>query len=243
MLAIMNNLLPLILAAFSLALQTSPTTAQEAREVTVRTLCFQQNDNIKSLFIQGAPKSEAIEIPLWTRAPSDDIKLKLEDNRMVFCIKAQNSEGDAILQPVAKTTLGEGGRFLLFFVPGTDGENAYKVKSFPDDEKSFPMGSTRIINFTPVNAYFRLGEHEVTLKPGEVKVVPMPKKVNQYKDYSLVIELDSKNGRYPVRETRGKASDSKRDLAVIYLDPKAKRANVNLYKDIPPWTLPPIPES
>jgi hypothetical protein len=27
-------------------------------------------------------------------------------------------------------------------------------------------------------------------------------------------------------------------MAVIYLDPGTKRAKVNLYTDIPPWTLP-----
>jgi len=31
---------------------------------------------------------------------------------------------------------------------------------------------------------------------------------------------------------------TKRDMAVVYVDPGSGRAKVNLYTDIPPWTLP-----
>lgn len=224
-----------VLLLLTALLAIAPAIAQDTRKVVIRSLCFAHVGGLKELeFVQK--DSATIEIPLWLGEPSDDITLEVPGNTVSFFRPDAASE-DAP-QPVAQGTLGTANRQLLFFVPSGKESPAYRVLAFPDDSGAFPMGSTRLLNLAKVPAVFRMGEHAIKVAPSRATIAPMPRKVNKYNDYNFEIMLQTEKGLYPVRQTRARAVKSKRDMAVVWIDPRTKRARVNLYTDIPPWTLP-----
>lgn len=216
-------------------LAASVTAAQDTRKVTVRSLCFAHVGGLKTAeFVQ--PDGATLEVPLWLGEPSDDIRLEAKGNTLAFFDPDAPQEDNP--KPIATGTLGAAARQLLFFVPSGQKSPAYRVLAFPDDQRAFPMGNTRLLNLAKVPAIFKMGEHAIKVAPGRASIAPMPRKVNKYNDYNFEIVLETEKGLYPVRQTRGRAVKSKRDMAVVWIDPSTKRARVNLYTDIPPWSLP-----
>lgn len=221
-----------------------PLTAREkTHEITVRTLCFSQVDGIKSLSHFAPRRKSATEVPLWVGAPSEDIELKIEGDILNFYILAKDEDGKEVKKIAAVGKAKESKRQLLLFLPAKEDagiveEAPYRILSFDDDVKSFPMGSIRLVNDTDTAVVFTLGEHDKTLEAGASEIVPQPTEVDEYNDYSFSVEIVTEEGRQTVRQTRAKAIDSKRDMAVIVLGDN-ERPSVSFYKDIPPWiTLP-----
>lgn len=237
-----------ILLIFTIGLLLTPGLhAQQKQKVVVRSLCFRHVDNLKEVFYVNPGKDgELVTVPLWRNEPSDDIALKVEGQVVRFVIPEEGKQGEdgkPSYKVVAAGKLASFDRQLLYFLPGKPGGTAYTLRCFNDDPKIFPMGSSRVVNLTKSNAVVTLGERRVTIKPNASVIIPMPTKLNAYKDYNRVVELAMKNGRlYQVANNRGKASLGKRDLVVIYMNPRTKRPDVNFHRDIPPWTLPTEPE-
>ncbi len=231
----MMGLMRIVVFGLSVILMAAPALAQQARKVVVRSLCFEHVDGLKSVHFLKKDAGE-LEIPLWLGEPSDDIILELPSSQLSFHVPASGNEEQP--QLAAQGKLGSGQRHLLFFVPSGKETPKYWALSFPDDERSFPMGAVRLLNLAKVPAVFQLGERITKVPVGGSAIVPMPRKVNRYNDYNFEIKLEMLGGLYPVRQTRGRAVKTKRDMAVVYIDPRSQRAKVNLYTDIPPWTLP-----
>lgn len=226
-----------VLIGLSAIVMAAPALAQQSRKVVVRSLCFEHVEGLKSVHFLKKDKGE-VEIPLWLGEPSDDIILELPSSVLAFHVPAAGNEEEPRL--VAQGKLGAGPRQLFFFVPSGKENPLYQVLSFPDDERSFPMGAVRLLNLAKVPAVFQMGERVTKVPAGGAAIVPMPRKVNRYNDYNFEIKLETPGGLYPVRQTRGRAVKTKRDMAVVYVDPASQRAKVNLYTDIPPWTLPKV---
>lgn len=226
------------LTLFALFMFTLDSTAQEdSKKIIIRSLCLQQIDGVKKVFFKSPSREEEqIEIPLWMGEPSEDIELTVQGSTANFYLPGKNAQGETEPKLVASGPIAKSSRQLFFFIPSGKKEFPYRLKAFDDDLQSFPLGSTRLINLTPTRAHFQLGEIDRVLKPSEVVIVPMPKKLNKYHDFSLLIELETKDGkRYNVRQTRGKANDTKRDITVVFFDQEAKKPRANFYPDIPLW--------
>ena len=206
----------------------SPLSAKEARSITIRTLCLEHVDGLKTLYFKSSEKTgEVIAIPIWERGLSDDIRLNVSGDELLFYAPVQEGDGKKE-DPVARGKASSEARQLLFFVPEKRSGLSYRVISYNDDTRTFPMGSTRLLNVSHSTAHFKLGEIEKAVEPGATTIAPMPRMLNRFKDYNLMIELESDKGRYLVRQTRGKSSKRKRDMAVVYIDADSKRARVKL---------------
>ena len=111
---------------------------------------------------------------------------------------------------------------------------------FNPNDYTYP-GTFRVLLHTQETGTFTAGRATVDTQrelENHIDGIHKRLRVNKYKDYNFVIKLETPDGLYPVRQTRGKSVATKRDMAVVYLDPATQRAKVNLYTDIPPWSLP-----
>lgn len=211
--------------------------AQE-RRVQFRTICLQHQKEITEVLVPG--RSDTIQkVPLYTSDLSPVIEATFPGGEAVFYIEKTGPDGKPLRVPVAKTKLAQAARQLFVFVPGADPEKAaYEVRAYDDDDKSFPMGSVRVINFSPVSVRFIMaGVTGPEIPAGKATQFPQATKVNEYNMYSVSVEFLSAGGKWVQGASQSwKAGKDKRELVFTLVDLKYKQPDVRLFTDIPPWT-------
>ena len=219
--------------------------AQSTKTIKFRAICFQHEKDIKEV-LAPAPGEEGgmQKVPLFTSVFSDPMQMKTKNGTAVFYVENPDSTSDKDkFTPVAAAKVPAASPILFVFLPPKKGSKMpYRLLALPDDLRSAPWRSVRLLNIAPVSARFNLGEFSgkraIQLEPGKMKTVPQVRKLNQYNAYNVVIEFKGKNGYVGVSNTRWKSVDGKRDLAIAYYDPKRHRPIVNLYSDVKPADIP-----
>lgn len=233
----------LLLAACSLLALLAPAGAQEKRSITYRTLCFDYINNVKSVHLATAADT-TVDVPLYTESISRPVQAEVKGGTAFFSVAAElpkpgQKEGvlSANLPPSASKVL-----FLFLPNPGS-ATNPYVVMAMADDFQSFPLGTVKLLNLTPSNVRFDLGEFSeaqgVVVGPGKFGSVGSVKKVNHLNAYDAVALYQLPDKKFAAfYNSRWRSVAGKRDLAIAYIDPKSKAPNVNIYEDAPPAVIP-----
>lgn len=215
-----------------------PARGQEARTVTFRAMCYQHMGEITEVSLPAPGGEGKTLIPLPTSGFTPDIKASFTGGVVRFTVdKANPASGKTEPKVVAEGKLASGDRQMFLLLPSPDKEVVYRVHAMNDDEKSFPMGATRVMNLAALKIRLNLAGADLPpIPPGDVVVYPPVKKVDEWGMYTARIDFDNgKGGWVPVATQSWKTSERKRDLVITMLDPKTRQPSIRLYQDIPPW--------
>lgn len=234
----MKRLRLLAVACAALASLAHPATAQEARKIKLRTLCFEHVGEIRKVLLVGAGDKTA-EVDLFTSGFSDEVEATVSGPDLRFAIAGTGPDGKVTLKTVASGKAAAGTRQLAVFLPGTKEGTPYRLMVIDDSEEKFPLGSTLAFNFAPVPVRFAIGEHSSDLKPGGQALIPQARKVNEMNQCNVVISFADKTNKWtPVNNTRWLSLPQERALAIAFVHPVTKQPTVNSYRETPPWKLP-----
>jgi hypothetical protein len=215
-----------------------PAAAQDARTVTFRAMCFQYMDEIDTVNLPAPGGAGKVEIPLPTSGFTPDFKAAFSDGLARFFVNRTNpATGKEEPKLIAEGKLASGERQVFLLLPSPDKALVYRVHAMNDDEKSFPMGATRVMNLAPLKIRLNLAGADLPPIPaGDIVIYPPVKKADEWGMYTARIDFDNgKGGWIPVATQSWKTSDRKRDLVITMLDPKTRQPAIRLYQDIPPW--------
>lgn len=217
------------------------------KKFTFRTLCFNYVDQITKVYVADPEAGSRAEVPLFTDVYSLPAKGISSDGKVTFFLTDEIPPKGETAPGLAPVSLPNSNKVLFVFLPnpGKKGQ-PYKVLALADDTASFPLGSVKILNITPANLRFDLGENAekkgIKVGPGKTANVDQVRKVNHLNQYDAKVLYELKPGEFtPFYNSRWRSVDKKRDLVITYLDPISKQPVVSLYEDVPPAETPAAP--
>lgn len=217
---------------------TLPARAEEARTVTFRAMCYQHMDEVTEVDLSAPSGEGKTRIPLPTSGFTPDFKASFTGGLVRFTRdEVDPASGKTGPKVVAEGKLASGDRQVFILLPSPGKNLVYRVHAMNDDEKSFPMGATRVMNLAALKIRLNLAGADLpAIPPGDVVVYPPVKKVDEWGMFTARIDFDNgKGGWIPAATQSWKTSDRKRDLVITMIDPKTRQPSIRLYQDIPPW--------
>ena len=228
----------LAVACAALATLVPSLSAQDARKVKLRTLCFEHVGEIRKVLLVGSD-DKTVEVDLFTSGFSDEIEATVSGPDLRFAVATTDASGKVTLKTVASGKAAAGTRQLAVFLPGTKEGTPYRLIVIDDSEEQFPLGTTLAFNFASVPVRFAIGEYSSDLKPGGQALIPQARKVNEMNQCNVVISFADKTDKWvPVNNTRWLSLPQERALAIAFIHPVTKQPTVNSYRETPPWKLP-----
>jgi hypothetical protein len=222
----------------------APLAAQQARKITLRTLCFSHVNGVKKVFLPGSEPGSLVEVPLFTEVFSLPVEASISGGKAAFLLSDAAPESGKARPALPAVNVPDGSKILFLFLPNPGKPEApYLVVPMADDEASFPLGTTKAMNLTPANIRFDLGEFAgpkgVTVAPGKTAIVEAVRKVNHLNQFDAKVMYEVKPKEFTeFYNSRWRSVAGKRDIAIAYIDPVSKKPMVNLYEDAPPAVIP-----
>lgn len=146
-----------------------PLCAQEkARDLEIRTLCFDYSSGLKELSIAGDVEGKSqSEVQLKKYLTNDFAELTLSGDRLL--VGEPGEEGFETWETVIipKSLL----EVLLVFFPSNDPQKPYRVMAIDDSAKAFPLGSFLLANMSNSSLRLIVGETPYELKSGKTKLL------------------------------------------------------------------------
>lgn len=217
----------------------------QGKKFSFRTLCFSYVDKVSKVYLPDAKSGEMLEVPLYTEVYSLPLEGDSKDSKATFFLTEEASTSEKKTPSLTPVKLPDSSKLLFLFLPnpGKTGQ-PYRVMAMADDTASFPLGSVKILNLTPAELRFDLGEFSgakgIRVSPGKTAVTTAAKKVNHLNHYDAKVLYQLKPGEFsPFYNSRWRSIGEKRDLVIVYLDPTSKQPVVAIYEDVPPTTEPP----
>ncbi|WP_265594067.1 hypothetical protein [Haloferula sp. BvORR071] len=216
-----------------------PLAAEEARKITLRTLCFSHVNNVKKLYLPAAEGGGLVEVPLFTEVFSLPIQATVTDNKASFFLSSTPPTPGKPAPALPAVNVPASAKVLFLFLPNPGKPEApYLVVPMADDESSFPLGTTKAINLTPANVRFDLGELSADkgklVGPGKTVIIEAVRKVNHLNQYDAKVLFETAPKEFTeFYNSRWRSVSKKRDIAIVYMDPVSKMPAVNLYEDAP----------
>ena len=220
-----------------LLLVTGPLWAQEdAKSVKFRVLCFEHVKETQKGFVMGGG-GEKLDVDFFIGGFGPQMTGRFAGGKVRFYNEKPGTDGKVVRTVVGEGNLAESPLQVFFLLPETkQGGPVYRVLAFDDEEKSFPMGATRVINLAPFQIRLNLaGSDLAPIKPGGMAVYPQVKVVDEWNMYTARIDFFAKEQWVPVATQSWKASDRKRDWVITQMDMATNSPAIRLYQDIPPW--------
>ncbi|WP_367872946.1 hypothetical protein [Luteolibacter sp. Populi] len=228
-----------------LLVMAMPLAAQEARKVTVRTLCFSHVNNVKMLYLPAAEGGGLVEVPLYTEVFSRPLDATVRGGKATFYLTGVAPQPGKPSPALPAVSVPDSAKLLFLFLPNPGKpEVPYLVVAMADDEGAFPLGTTKAINLTPANVRFELGEFSddkgKVVAPGKTAIIEQVRKVNHLNQFDAKVTYETAPKEFTeFYNSRWRAVAAKRDIAIVYLDPKSKLPQLNLYEDAPPVVIKP----
>lgn len=220
-------------------LATLVAASAETRKITYRTLCLAWAGDVRTLhLLPPGGTGGSREIPLFTEIFSLPEEAEVDPSGVRFSVDAA---GTRLLPPVK---LPDSGRVLFLFVPSPGSKDGpYRIAAFAEDDDSFPPGSVRLLNLSPVPVRFELGEHEGEkgglVAPGKTGLIRSIRKVNHLNAYDAKVTRRDPDGKFVLfYNSRWRSVATKRDLAIACPDPRTGQPAVLLFEDAPPAEIP-----
>lgn len=222
----------------------APLAAQQARKVTLRTLCFTHVNGVKKVFLPGPEPGTLTEVPLFTEVFSLPVEASIAGGKATFFLGDAAPEPGKARPALPAVSVPDSSKVLFLFLPNPGKPEApYLVVPMADDESSFPLGTTKAMNLTPANVRFDLGEFAgakgVLVAPGKTAIIEPVRKVNHLNQFDAKVMYEVKPKEFAeFYNSRWRSVAGKRDIAIAYIDPQSKKPMVNLYEDAPPVEIP-----
>lgn len=235
--------LPLSLAAavaFSASIHSPRAMADttQGTQVSFRLLCFEHRNNVTSAFAPGDDATH-IPVPLFTSSFSEVMKARFTHGRAAFFIEEAQADGKMKKTIVAEGPLARSPRQAFVLMPSDEKKDGvvYRVLAFDDGEEAFPMGSTRVLNFSQFPVRLNIaGSLQPPIKPGGNAMIPLVKKVDDWNMFTAMIQFGVSTDQWVDVATQSwKASERKRDWVITLYDAETRLPTIRQYKDIPPW--------
>jgi len=211
--------------------------------VKFRLLCYEQLKDITKAMVSGDGGGKQ-EVMFYSGGFGPQITGKFTGGKVRFFTEKQGPDGKPVVTIVAEGDLGPSAVQMFLLFPQAKGKSpAYKVLAFDDLEKSFPMGSTRVINLAACPIRLNLaGADMPPVKPGGMEIYPQVKKADDWNMYTARVDFALEAGQWvPVSTQSWKSSIHKRDWVITQLDPESRQPAVRIYQDLPPWREPAPP--
>lgn len=229
------------LIALGLVLSVS---AQDNALIEARALCFQYMGDVKSVFVPGEKEDEMIEVPLYTSVMTEPFKMRATNSAGVFSLPSDNDE--VPYKPLPGSKLPGSSKVLFLFLPSSDpAKSPYRIVALADDTRSFPYGAVRLMNLHNKAVRFHMGEHNgasaIGLNPGKSKLVDEIQRLDDFNRYPVLAEYASDKGFAGFYNNAWRSVEGKRDLVIVYPDPKSGLPRLNYYEDAEPADLGPPP--
>lgn len=212
-----------------LALLTALCTAQEPRNIELRTLCFAYAKSIREVTLAGDPEGKAtVTTQLLKYLDTKQKKLTVLGNEIYLGEAGE----DGAFKSTTKTTIPAGAsEVLLVLFPSGEAGQPYLMKAYNDSSQAFPLASYQIANMSPNKLRLIVGEVPIELSPGETKIISEFKNVKgngqvPYYAYSQVGE-DWKRlstGFWDV-------IPQKRNFQIAWENPRSKNVEIRGYED------------
>lgn len=228
----------LVLAASSVTLFAQK--ASKAPKIQFRTLCTEQVADLDNVMVETNIKGvKPQKITLFSDL-SPVVEASFKTPEVTFYTEKTDANGNKEHVPAGKVTPSKAIHQLFLFLPGTAGKDElpYHVEAFDDDEKSFPLGKIRVINRTGQALRLKLGEDKHPAVPaGESVQLAQCSKPNEYNMYPVIVERQKKDSEEweQIYTANWKASEKRREIAVLTTDPSTEQLIVRLFSDVPPW--------
>lgn len=234
----------LALAAIPLLVLAKASAQQsEGRVVKFRVLCYEHvGETLSGMVMDESGKPR--EVDFYTGGFGPQGSGRFTDGKARFFVETTGPDGKPKRTIIAEGNLVESAvQMFLLFPEKNEGGLVYRVHAFDDLEKSFPMGSTRVINLAAQPVRFTLaGAVMPVIKPGGLQTFPQVKAVDEWNMFSANIDFGVENDQWVTVATQSwKSSDRKRDWVITHVDPLTRAPAIRLYQDIPPWREVQIP--
>ncbi len=216
---------------------SGPLRAQEdARAVKFRVLCFEHVKETLKGFVMGGG-GEKLEVDFYTGGFGPQVTGRFAGGKVRFYNEKAGPDGKPVRTVVGEGNLGDSPVQVFFLLPeNKPNAPTYRVLAFDDQETSFPMGATRVINLAPFQVRLNLaGSDLAPIKAGGMAVYPQVKVVDEWNMFTAKIDFFAKEQWVSVATQSWKASDRKRDWVITQMDPATNSPAIRLYQDIPPW--------
>jgi hypothetical protein len=132
----------------------------------------------EDLFYESAEKLAKPEVPVADKPVKifDSTRSGFHDrvggSSLRFFRKLTGADGKPSHQVVAEADLSKGGSLpLILFIPDPSRPGILKTLVIEDDGRSFPTGSCRFLNLTPVSLTAGLGESTATVPPSGTALI------------------------------------------------------------------------
>ena len=212
--------------------------------VTFRAVCFRHCGGLTSLHFRAQGSDGMKELALWTAEFTRPERMKIADGKAVFYVPDTTPNAKEPFKPLASVAVPDSPRLLFLFLPAAapaadnpapanPNANPYEIRVMAADDRSYPLGQTRVLNLAPTPMRIQLGEHEKIVAPTKGDILPKPTRLNRYDQFNVIIDFQRGEEWMRVSNTRWKSSDRKRDLVIAFFDPATKRPMANLFEDVP----------
>lgn len=212
-----------------LTLLTALCSAQEPRNIELRTLCFAYAESIREVTLSGDPEGKAtVTTKLLKYLDTKQTKLTLLGNEIYL----GEAGPEGTFNSKTKATIPPGvSEVLLVLFPSGNAESPYLMKAYDDSAKAFPLASYQIANMSRSKIRLIVGEVPLELSPGETQIVSKFKNVK-------------KNGQVPYYAYAQIGTDwkrlssgfwdvipQKRNFQIAWENPRSKSVEIHGYED------------
>ncbi len=204
----------------------------------IRAMAVGLEGDLRVLEILDANLDSIGRLRLGIRSYSSQFTCPIVDGKIVFGIKGGfDEEGKQLYKPIASTVWKpEYKKICLVFIPKSftgnqDMDVPYLVRVMDMGDKNYELGTTKVINFSPVTAYVQFGEHKEILERGKTALIPKIEKIRGANMAQLNVYFLRDDKPQTVMQTRMRYLERIRYLIVVYPDFVNKRLGVSTIND------------
>jgi hypothetical protein len=214
----------------------APAPAQESG-MKLRAISFMVDKPITGLFAHDPSVPGAIPgvaFPVKTYLNHEFSQVPVRGDTVVFTGSSDPASAKDAAKIIAKAKLPSGFRKGIFiFLPGTGrpGDTAYRVLVMEDSLGSFPRGSVKVMNLSPVPVRVRLEKTVYEFKSGETKLIE-DQPVGENNSSSMLAFALKNNDWQRIGAGVWPHPGEKRVIEIIFENPKSGQVELAGIRDV-----------
>ncbi len=215
----------------------TPAAAVESAGLRTRGLCFQLDSPPADVFVHDAAGDGSVpgvRLDVKSYLNHEYSGLPIKGDNLVFTKTADPAGLKDSANVIARTKLPGGfKRGIFMFLPGSGkpGEPPFRVLVVDDTRQSFPPGSLKILNLSPLPVSIKLEKEVFNFKSGETKVIEDPP-VAANRSSSMVAMAFKDSQWRKIGSGIWPHPGSKRVLQVLFENPKSQQVELRGIRDI-----------
>jgi hypothetical protein len=233
-----QSILPLLILLPCLSLTVQAQDAPTTRTLKARSISFQVDEAVPPLYAHSATagdeEAEGIPVTVKSYLNHEADRLLLKDGRVIFTTSSDResiADSEAVM---AKTKIPDSMRSaVLMFLPG-DGEKGspkFRVLPIDDSTRSFPRGSFKVINLSPLPLRITLEKKMWDFKPGQTRVIEDPP-VNARNASAMRAYKFAAEQWQPIGATSWPHPGRKRVIHIAFYNSSSKKIELRGIRDI-----------